>query len=227
MMKNLFRIIFTAFLLSGCETKNEKNAEEEQIITTLLPAIIDSTCMDLRIYAFRPPLPRSIFDKNNKFIRFDSSNLSKDSLSYKRTLDSLDKDTSTLYIEFNPVLNDVDERYKNEIFSHFKIKKEKQSPNNESLKIPYESIKTKKKFKLQILSKMPKINKKDGIFSRYGSSFSGSFSMSRIYFDKERKFGVLTAGYFCGTRCGQGFTIFIRKLNNQWIIDEIENTWVS
>ena len=221
MMKNLFFIILTLLLLSSCNAKKEKNVEEEKIITALLPAIIDSTCMDLRIYEFRPPVPKSIFSKDNKFIRFDSSNLSKDSISYKKTIDSLDKDTSTLYIEFNPVLNDVDERCKNELYSHFKIKKEKQNSTSESLRIPYENIKTKRKFKLQISSKMPKINKEEGIFSEYGSSFSGSLSMSRIYFDKERKFGVLTVDYFCGTRCGQGFTIFIRKLNNLWIIDEI------
>jgi hypothetical protein len=214
-------------ILSNCSNKKKNIEEEETIITALLPAIIDSTCMDLRIYEFRLPVPKSVYDKNNKFIRFDYSNLAKDSIIYKGRLDSLNKDTSTLYVQFNPILKDVDEKYKQELFYHFKIKEEKERPRNETLTIPYQNIKTKKKFKLQISSKMPKINKADGVFSNYGSSFSGSFSISRIYFDMERNFGVLTVGYFCGTRCGEGFTIFIKKVSDKWIIDEIVNTWIA
>lgn len=227
MKTNPVSIIFMLCILSSCCTTRENRVEEESIITALIPEIIDSTCMDLRIYNFRLPVPKSIYDKNNNFIRFDSSNLAKDSVIYKRRLDSLDRDTSALYLEFDPILKDVEERYKIELFSHFKIKEEKERPNNEFLKIPYQNIKTKRKFKLQITSKIPKVNRTEGIFSSYGSSFSGSFSISRIYFDKQKKFGVLTASYYCGTRCGEGFTIFIKKVNDKWVIDEIQDTWIS
>lgn len=227
LMMKLVYLIFILILLLGCNAKKKENVKEDKIITTLLPAIIDSTCMDLRIYEFPPPMPKSIYDKNNKFIGFDSSHMSKDSALYQSKLDSLDNDTGILYLGFDPVLNDVEERHKNELFSHFKIKVESVTQSRTKLKIPYKNILTGKKFKLEISSKIPKINKSESIFRGYGGNFSGYFSISRIYFDKGEKFGVLTAAYLCGSRCGQGYTIFIKKVNNKWIIDEIEETWIA
>ncbi|WP_316797009.1 hypothetical protein [Pedobacter agri] len=223
-MKSLYYIMLLLFLLVSCQTKEERDKEEENIIIALLPEIIDSTCMDLRIYKFRLPLPTSIYDKNNNFIRFDSTNLAKDSVIYKRKLDSLEKDTNALYLEFNPILKDVEERYKIELFSHFKIKEQKVRPNNKSLKIDHQNIKTKRKFKLQNTSSISKINTGEAIYSDYSS---GLFSISRIYFDEQKKFGILTAGYYCGSRCGEGFTIFIKKMNEKWIIDQIQDTWIA
>lgn len=226
-MKSLYSVMLLLFLLASCQTKENKDKEEENIIIALLPTLIDTACMDLRVYEFRPPVPKSIYDKNHKFIRFDYSDLAKDSIIFKKRLDSLDKDTSTLYVEFNPVLEDVNEKYKKELFTHFKIKKENGERRNESLTILHQNFRTKKKFRLRNSLKMPKINKDDGVFSKYGSSFSGSFAISRIYFDKKRNFGVLTAAYYCGSRCGEGFTIFIKKRNEKWIIDQIQDTWIA
>jgi len=52
-------------------------------------------------------------------------------------------------------------------------------------------------------------------------------SFSRIQFDKNRQFGILDGGFVCGRHCGQGFRIYIKKVNNNWIIDEVEGTWIA
>ncbi|MDT0552410.1 hypothetical protein [Urechidicola vernalis] len=54
-----------------------------------------------------------------------------------------------------------------------------------------------------------------------------AISFTTITFDTNRKFGVLEGGIVYGRLNGHGFRIYIKKENNDWIIDFIEETWIS
>ena len=61
----------------------------------------------------------------------------------------------------------------------------------------------------------------------YDFHFSGVAYLSRIQFDKTKHFGVLESEISCGRLCGGGIRVFIKKVKGKWIIEKIEETWVS
>lgn len=54
----------------------------------------------------------------------------------------------------------------------------------------------------------------------YNFLFSGTLRMSRIYFDKEKRVGLIYCSYACGRLCGEEVIICIRKINGKWIIEQ-------
>jgi hypothetical protein len=52
-------------------------------------------------------------------------------------------------------------------------------------------------------------------------------SFSRIIFDAEKTHGMLTCEYVCGSLCGNGYRIFIKKLHDKWVVDYIEHAWIA
>ena len=63
--------------------------------------------------------------------------------------------------------------------------------------------------------------------TEYPYHLGGVMSFSRIFFDKNKEFGVLAAGFSYGILNGNGFRIFIKKESGKWVIDKIEGTWIS
>ncbi|OIQ39990.1 MAG: hypothetical protein BM563_03725 [Bacteroidetes bacterium MedPE-SWsnd-G1] len=61
----------------------------------------------------------------------------------------------------------------------------------------------------------------------YPFHLGAAISFTTITFDTNHKFGVLDGGIVYGRLNGHGFRIYIKKENNDWIIDFIEETWIS
>ena len=53
--------------------------------------------------------------------------------------------------------------------------------------------------------------------------FSGTLGLSRVYFNESKDYGVLNVQFVCGKLCGCSFKIWVRKVDNNWIIEEVEN----
>ena len=82
------------------------------------------------------------------------------------------------------------------------------------------------KLKFKYLSKFPK--GKDLWNKNYDFLYHGSLHFTKIIFDKTNHYGLLNIGIAQGRLNGYGCRVFI-KVNeqNKWVIDKIENTWVS
>lgn len=52
-------------------------------------------------------------------------------------------------------------------------------------------------------------------------------SMSRIVFNEKFDEGFLQVGSVCGELCGQGYDIWIKKINNKWEIINVKRTWIA
>lgn len=50
---------------------------------------------------------------------------------------------------------------------------------------------------------------------------------SSLCLDSSLKLGALEANLYCGSKCGRYFIIFIKKVNEKWIVDAIEEIGVS
>jgi hypothetical protein len=50
----------------------------------------------------------------------------------------------------------------------------------------------------------------------------GVLSFTRIIFNNEQDVGMLMCRIHCGLGCGSGYRIFIKQVNEKWIIDRVE-----
>lgn len=217
-------IFITVF---SCQRKISDLEFEKNVMTEILPNLIDSTCVDNRILQLFPPLGKPIYDKDDNYIGSDTTDIKAERENWEKEIAKIKNDTSKIVLGFNPIIETIEEDNRNKLKQHFgeNVIDDSSQIMTENYRINFEKIILNQNFKLIDRSKFPN---RDAIWkTKYNFIFSGVFSVSRIQFDKEKKYGVLSAGFVCGPHCGEGFRIFIKKVNDKWIIDKVEGTWVS
>ncbi|QOG04497.1 hypothetical protein [Flavobacterium sp. MDT1-60] len=226
------RVILIVILFSSCEKKLTDLEFEKNVMTEIFPSLIDSTCIDMRMFFNPPPIVGEIlYDKEGNHIGIDSTKGTKEQkqklLEWKMQLRKIEKDTSKIIVAFDPLLKDNNQDLSEDFEKHFnsKIFISKEKKETEYI-FDFKKIKLDNKFLIKDIAQFPK-DKKTIWKAKYDFIFGGVVSFSRIQFDKNRQFGILDGGFVCGRHCGQGFRIYIKKINNKWIIDEVEGTWVA
>ncbi len=233
-MKNFQKItslLILLILISSCEKKQNEFEFEKSVMAEIFPSLVDSICVDCRLMLPPPPIGESIYDENGHYVRTDSTKATKEQKieykKWKKNRIEIEKDTSKLIVAFAPVRKirgDVNSDFEKH-FPKIKLYVPKEEKDVEYI-FDFKNIKLNNKFELKNLSEFPK--ERGAIWNtKYNFVFSGVLDFSRIQFDKDRRFGVLDAGFGCGSKFGQGFRIYIKKINNKWVIDKIEGTWVS
>ncbi len=225
--------IFLFFFTSSCKKPLTELAFEKNVMLEIFPELIDSTCYDLRIYRNPPPLfGKQIFTKSGQYIGVDSSTISENEKAilkkWEEGVEAIKKDTSSIFIAFDPVISNNTENVKDDFEKHFSTIKldTNRSKNNVKLVLDIEKIRLNNKFKLKNSAGFSKGKASDWDI-KYNFNFSGFIHFTRIQFDKNKSFGVLDAGYYCGGLCGRGNRIFIVKKNGKWVIDKMMLTWIS
>jgi hypothetical protein len=222
-------LLITVITISSCEKKATEMDFEKRVLTEIFPSLVDSICVDSREMLPPPPVGELIFDKSGHFVGTDTTQATKEQkIKYKEwkiERDQLEKDTSTVIIAFDPFLKKreklIDEA--KIYFPNIDIYKTKNEEESK-FRFDFEKIKLNNKFKLKNIFEFSK----DDIFEiNYEFVFSGIVSFSRIQFDKDKKNGILEAGFVCGRLCGHGFIIHIKNIKNKWVIDKIQGTWIS
>jgi hypothetical protein len=201
--------ILILILFASCK-KNENNIEfnrdiefNRNVLAEILPSIVDSTCVDARIFSNPPPrYGKSIYNKEGHYVKTDSTKATPEEIKnfkeWKQQIADVEKDTSKVIIAFDP-----------KTLPYF---------------IDFKNIKLNGKFKLKNINEFDKEN----IFERkYKFNFSGILRVSEIKFDKKRESGILDVGFTCGRLCGYGNKIFIKKVKNKWKIIKMQETWIS
>lgn len=199
----------------------------------LLPSLIDSTCIDTRIMLnFPPKYGESIYDKSGHYIGVDSTIATKNEklklLEQKKNKLKSENDTSKIIIAFDPKIKKNTENLKEDFEKHFigaKLHSSKRENQTEYI-LDFKNIKPNNKFELKNISEFPR--ERVVIWeTKYNFVFSGADFFSRIQFDQKRRFGILDGGFVCGRLCGQGFRIYIKRINKKWTIDKVKGTWIS
>jgi hypothetical protein len=234
-MKKLQKTTFILLIIlfARCEKNVDELEFERNVMTEIFPSLIDSTCIDIRLMTnFPPKYGKSIYDKTGHYIGVDSTKATNEEklklIEWKKRTLEIKNDTSKIIIAFDPKIEKSRDSLKNDFEKHFpntKLFKAK-TETETAYVLDFKNIKLNNKFKLKNISEFPK---ERGVIweTKYNFLFSGVVDFSRIQFDKEKKFGILDGGFYCGRLCGQGFRIYIKKVNKKWIIDKIEGTWIS
>jgi hypothetical protein len=220
--------ILLIIFFANCEKKVDELEFERSVMTEIFPDLIDSICIDSRTFKLPPPVGKAIYDKDDNYVGRDTTNIKSERENWKKEINRIENDTSKIIIAFDPKLEKSRDSLKNYFeknFSNTKIFKAKTESKTNYI-LDFKNIKLNGKFELKNISEFPK---ERGVIweIKYNFLFSGVVSFSRIEFDKEKKFGILNGGFYCGRLCGQGFRIYIKKVNEKWIIDKIEATWIS
>jgi hypothetical protein len=230
-MKNFQKItslLILLYFVSSCEKKQTELEFEKSVMTEIFPSLVDSICIDSRVLFNLPPMGKSIYDKSGNNIGLDTINIKREREIYEREELRIKNDTSKIIFAFDPKIKrnqyNVEEDFEKH-FSGAKIFEFKKEQNLE-YDFDFKEIKIKNKFVLKDISEFPK-GRGEIWKAKYNFIFSGVVFFSRIQFDKDKKFGILDGGFTCGRLCGQGSRFYIKKVNNKWVIDKVEGTWVS
>lgn len=233
MQKNIIiPSLLILILYSSCENKFSELDFEKKVMTEIFLNLIDSTCVDLRIISNPPPrYGKYLYDKDGNYIGIDSTKFTNkeklELLEWQKSILEIKMDTSQIIFAFDPIIKPNPENVKKDFESHFWGSKliEQSTKKNAKFLFDFKKIKLNNKFVLKNISEFPK---NDQIWRRkYDFIFSGTIYFTTIQFDKDKKYGILDAGFLCGRKCGRGFRIFLNNFNGKWAIEKIERTWVS
>lgn len=189
-----------AFL--GCDRKITSEEFEQDVFDKLFIAIVDSTYIDQRLYTCFPEQGKPIYDEKGKWIGLDSVGQHRRDLECEVKRSKLKKDTLNLII----------------VIENGGLINEKTDLNQ--YKTP--------KFTFKHLSEHPR--GRDLEYKNWKANypkFAGVMSFSHVKFNSEKTSGSLEVSYSCGGKCGLGYSVYIRKVNDKWVIVKVDKTWIS
>ena len=227
-MKTLITVIcITALCFYGCQDKETSLEFEQKVLDQLLISLVDSSYKDNRLYTLSPRLGKDLFDKNGKWIDRDTLGQGRRDEEYELERKALKNDTVNLVIAINDTVNPISDEDMLLIareFPDFKLNADNQN-GPEKYKLDLAS-QTNHKFLFKYISELPRDIEFKNWENKY-KKFAGSLMFSRIQFDNKKENGVLSIGYYCGGKCGVGYLVFIKKINDNWVIDKVVDTWIA
>ncbi|RZK02799.1 MAG: hypothetical protein EOO46_18310 [Flavobacterium sp.] len=223
MKKSSTLTLLLVLFLSLLSCKKETPLEfEKKVMCEILPSLMDSLAIDRRLM-YPPPFSKAIFDKNDNLIGLDSSDLEIRRKEYDMEVLRIRKDTNVVFLIKDSVhgLNQLDWSNRNEYFKDVNFEKDSLfSKLNYKIDLGCTS-----KYKLKYLSQFKGYTELFDL--EYEYEIGGILSFSKIYFDKERKHGILSGSYLCGGKFGRGYNIYLKKINDKWVIQKIIPTWIA
>lgn len=217
-------ILFLIILISSCDNKKSELDFEKNVMLEIYPKLIDS----LWIYnSISNSFSFVKLDKNNKVIGVEPKDKNKLKKQYNKRLSEIKKDTSRIFVVILNRISRIQPFELNELKNHFKNAILYQNKELDTLdySVDHKKFSSIKYLKVKYISKF---TMDDRVWvNRNDYFFWGVVSFSRIQFDIERKYGVLTSSVICGGLCGHGYRFFIKKMKDKWIIDKVEEAWIS
>jgi transcription elongation factor Elf1 len=226
-MKNIPIYLLLLIISLCCQRKISNQDFEKKVFYEIFPQIIDLTCIDIRIYSSFPPAGESVFDKQGNFLYSDTSKVVKERKAWREKIKNLKNDNAKLIIVFDPNIKESHFDNGKEFESYFgkKLIPYTIKKDTASFVLDFKKLKSKGKFHLMHADKFPK--GREIWDKKYNFILCGALDVNNIQFDKEKKYGVLSAGFYCGGKCGQGFRIYIKKIKDYWKIVKVDGTWIS
>ena len=226
-MKKLQKTIFVLFiiiLISSCDNKVSELDFEKNVMLEIYPNLIDSLWI---CNSVSNSVSFVKLDKNNKVIGVqpnDDNNLKKE---YSKQLAEIKKGTSRIFVVIFDTISQIQPTERNEFKKRYKnaILYKAKDLDTLGYAVDHKSFSSIKHLKVKYI---PKFTMNERVWeSENGYSFWGVISFSRIQFDTEKKYGIITSSVICGGLCGRGYRLFIKKVKNKWIIDKVEEAWIS
>ncbi len=229
---NLFKTILIFLIISqfSCINNESKLDFEEEVMQELFLELIDSLHYEPNYIPPPPvPLPEIYFETTDQKLK--ESIYKKDSLEriiflakYQKRVEKIKSYSGKKVIAIYDTIYELEENLGILLKEHFQdVEYDGNNQSGYKFNLSQFSINTKYDFKYS--SEFPSGNEKWK--ENHMTHLLNVISLSRIQFDRTKKYGVLEGGIIYGKLSGNGFMIFIKKKSNKWTIDKIIDTWVS
>lgn len=225
------RIIILSLLIiiTSCDLQKSELEFEKEVFSEIFLELIDSTFYDFRTLQpplTLPPLPNGMVISESQMkenIRIHKEHLAE----FQKRKIKIEKDTARIVLAIVDTIFVSKKINRKKLRGHFEnIEFENDTlKNNIEYKINLSQFKNNEKYIFKYRSDFPK--GREIWRTEYPFYFGAVISFSRISFDKNKKNGVLESGITFGRLDGNGFRIFIKKVNGKWKIQKIEGTWIS
>lgn len=205
-------ILFLIILISACSNTTSELEFEKEVMQEIFPSIIDSIWINNKISFDRNILKYTKSGSLNK-----NSNKSREY--YNQKLVEIKQDSSRIFVIISDkVFPFYEDQYI--LTKHFKtpiiIKN-----SNDTLDYEIDTSKfiQPKYLNIKFVSKSEKIDRFE-VFNQH-NYIDGVVSFSRIKFDAKKHYGILTVNSMIRLS-GIGYTVFIKKENDKWLIDKLQ-----
>ena len=210
-MKKTLIYLFLPFILLSCTEKNKKENFQNEVYSQIFQEIIDSCVVNIEPIEFEKNITQKEKDDyNNEILKI--------------------RNQKRLIAIYDTVSGYGKEGFDKNISKNFRTNWSKSDSSSFVININNSNIKANNI--LIKASKLPNIKKS---FKEYKSwkeyedlkNLDVQLSFKRIFFNNNQTKGFLQLDMICGKLCGQGYDIWIQKVNNKWEIHKIECTWFS
>ena len=221
-------ILFILIITSSCELQKSELEFEKEVFNEIFLELIDSTFYDSRTRQpplTLPPLPEGITISENQ--KKENTKKHKKFLAeFKKRKNKIENDTARIVLAIVDNAFLLDQTNYNTLKKHFEnVEFNINTSEKSEYKFNLSEFKNNEKYIFKYHSEFPKGRK---IWrTEYPFHFGAVISFSRIYFDKNKKIGVLECGITYGKLNGNGIRIFIKKESGKWRINKIAGTWIS
>ncbi|PIF31231.1 hypothetical protein CLU81_1716 [Flavobacterium sp. 9] len=222
-LKNLFKtamLLLFITLIASCNNKEKDLQFEKEVFYEVYPALIDSVWVNA-VRNYVPPAPPGIDPSEYKLNRRNESNkrFNKELAEFKQKKFPVDLVFfDELAVRDNS--KELQEHFKDAVISKDNV------TDTLDFKLDRKKLDAYTAFHLKYVSRIPRGNDRK-FYNECCYSVRGIVILSRIQFDDEKKYGVLTAEIECGGLCGYGYLIYIKKVNDKWVVDKIEDGWIA
>jgi hypothetical protein len=222
-LKKLFKIgAFLLFIMPiiCCNNKEKELQFEKEVMYQVYPDLIDSVWVNA-VERYTPPPPPPLKDTPEYRIQRKKEykkEFNEDLAAFKKKHFKVDVVILDKAVAIQKG-KDLQEHFKEAVISENNIL------DTLDYKFDRKKLDSYQAFHLNYVSKIPRGNEIK-LYNNCCYSVRGVLILSRIQFDDEKKYGFLTAGINCGDMCGYGYRIYIKKVNDKWVVDKIEEGWI-
>lgn len=197
-MTKLFATIFLLFLLLSCE--NSKKTDTYKIYNAVLKEKVSTYGIMVNYF----PYDRDYSEKEREIFAIKT----KDSLIKSKSLTYFLSEQLTIL----DTLNSSDESSTDNVVIEFNAKISKN-------KLDFSKLE-----KLEIGNRLEKEKPIDE--NQKNPTYLGNYDLSEPIFISDDK-AVIRFQHYCGSKCGLGILIYLKKENEEWKIDDEKMIWIS
>ncbi len=211
-------IFISIFILSCNHPKKALPESDKVVMMTIFPLLIDSMFVEIS-FEMTPPPVSYVMDSSSgeqRVLFADKDQKLKNEIRQKLNRSKYDS------LELSVVIDDTIRSLEEEELKEFPHKRIiNRASLNLEYKIDYKSIINCDEFKIILTSGY----NPNSELEPYKQALS-KFTFSRIVFNEQCNYGMLTCKYNCGLGCGLGYRIFINKDEYGWSIDKITLVYI-
>ena len=218
--------IFALCLTVSCTIKHKSEPDfDKAVMREIFPSLLDSMYIEIN-FSMTPPRITEVVDSvtGKKELQLGDKS-TRDRELIRNELSSCERNSSYIIIVLGDSIHPIHEDNVEIFQSKYSLPKDilGNSYFQKSYFLPLINLSFRNCFKLKLSSEYTPLSNNIRMVVRQFREVS----FSRIIFDADNTHGMLTCEYVCGSLCGNGYRIFIKKLHDKWVVDYVEHAWIA